>query len=182
MLTNTGTVAVSIHSIAASGPFVASNTCGGTIAAGADCTVSAVFEPKTAGPHRGLITLRDSASSKPQIIELSGRGTFVAVSPNPLDFAPQKVGTTSPPQQLSITNDGNASLIVSSVGVGGANAKDFAVSGTGKCINQELAPGASCNVTVTFSPKKTGARSAKVFVNDSGAGSPEAAALAGTGT
>jgi hypothetical protein len=181
-LSNTGAVAVTIQSVAASGPFQTSNTCGGAIAAGANCTVSAVFEPKTAGPHRGLITLNDSASSKPQIIELSGRGTFVALSPNPLNFAPQKVGTTSPPQKISITNDGSTSLIISGIGVGGFNAKDFAVSGTANCSNQKLAPGATCNVSVTFSPKKTGARSAKVFVNDSGAGSPETATATGTGT
>jgi len=180
-LTNTGITAVSVGSIAASGQFQASNNCGGEIAAGGSCTVSAVFGPKTAGVHTGLVTLRDSASSKAQIIELSGRGTFVALSPNPLDFAPQKVGTTSPPQQLSITNDGSTSLTVSSISVGGANAKEFAVTGTGNCTNQALAPGATCSVNVTFAPKKTGSRRATIFVDDSGAGSPETAALKGTG-
>jgi FG-GAP-like repeat/FG-GAP repeat len=181
-LTNSGATAVSIQSIAASGQFQTSDTCAGEIAAGASCTISAVFGPKTAGPHRGLITLRDSASSKPQIIELSGRGTFLALSPNPLSFPPQKVGTKSSPQQLSITNDGSTSLILSSVTVGGANAKDFTLSGTGNCTNQELARGATCKVTVTFSPKKTGVRSATIFVYDNGAGSPETATATGTGT
>jgi hypothetical protein len=181
-LANTGAAAVSVQSITASGQFQTSNNCGSQLAAGAHCTVSAVFEPKTAGPRRGLMTLNDSASSKPQIVELSGRGTFVALSPKALSFAPRKVGTTSPPQRLSITNDGSTSLIVSSIGVGGSGAKDFAVSGTGNCTKQELAPGATCNVTVTFAPKKTGVRSAQLFVTDSGAGSPEVAALAGTGT
>ena len=181
-LTNTGATAVSIQSIAASMPFQTSNTCGGRIAAGANCAVSVVFAPTMPGPRRGLVTLHDSASSKPQVIEVSGRGTFVALSPNPLNFAPQKVGTTSPPEQLSITNDGSTSLTVSSISVGGANAKEFAVTGTSNCTSHGLAPGATCNVSVTFAPKKTGTRRATIFVDDSGAGSPERGALTGSGT
>jgi hypothetical protein len=181
-LTNTGAAAVSIQSIAASLPFQTSSTCGGRIAAGANCAVSVVFAPTMAGPRPGLVSLYDSASSKPQIIELSGRGTFVALSPSSLSFGPQKVGTTSLPKRLSVTNEGGTSVTISSIGMGGANAKDFAVTGTGNCTGQALAPGATCNVAVTFAPKKTGTRSATVFVNDSGAGSPETVALSGTGT
>jgi hypothetical protein len=180
-LTNTGVTSVSIRSIGASGQFQVSSNCGGEIGAGASCTASVVFGPKTAGTQAGLVTLRDSASSKAQVIDLSGRGTFVALSPNPLHFAPQKVGTTSPPRQLSITNDGSTSLTISSISVGGANAKEFAVSGTSNCTNQALGPGASCNVSVTFSPKKTGTRRATIFADDSGAGSPETAFLVGAG-
>jgi hypothetical protein len=181
-LTNTGAVAVSVRSVGSSGQFQVSNDCNGTIAAGASCAVTIVSAPTTLGNHSGLVTILDSASTKPQIIELSGRGTQVELSPNPLSFAPEKVGTTSPPKQLSITNGGNTSLIISGVGIGGANARDFAVSGVSNCTAQELAPGAACKVTITFSPKKAGSRSASIFVSDSGKGSPETGSLSGTGT
>jgi hypothetical protein len=182
ILTNTGATPVWVRSIEARGQFQASNNCGKEIAVGGNCTVSVVFEPKGAGFQKGFVILRDSASSRPQVVEVSGRGTFVALSPNPLNFGPQKVGTTSSPQQLSITNNGSTSLAISSISLGGADAKDFAVSGTSNCTSGRLAAGATCSVTITFSPRKTGACGAIVFVDDNGAGSPETGALTGTGT
>jgi hypothetical protein len=35
----------------------------------------ATFSPKSQGAKSGTITINDSASSKPQVIELSGTGT-----------------------------------------------------------------------------------------------------------
>lgn len=73
-LTNSGTKALSISSIKVSGAaaFKIHDTCGGSVPAGATCEISVLFKPKGAGTYNGLITLRDSASSKPQYIELSG--------------------------------------------------------------------------------------------------------------
>jgi uncharacterized OB-fold protein len=141
-----------------------------------------VFEPRSAGAQRSLVALRDSASDKVQIVELSGRGTVVALSPNRLSFAPQIVGTKSSPQQISITNEGATPLTISSIRVEGADPKDFTVSGTVDCTGQSLAAGATCNVAVVFSPTKTGALRATIYVYDSGKGSPETAEVAGTGT
>jgi hypothetical protein len=37
--------------------------------------ISVTFSPKTQGAKSGTVTINDSASSKPQVIELSGTGT-----------------------------------------------------------------------------------------------------------
>ena len=71
---NTGSKAMAFRSISASGPFQATDTCGRAIAAGAACKTSATFTPSKAGSQSGEITVIDSASSKPQYIELSGVG------------------------------------------------------------------------------------------------------------
>jgi hypothetical protein len=73
-LTNTGSKALSVSSIKLSGAaaFKIHDTCGSSVAAGASCDISVLFRPKGAGTYNGLITLIDSASSKPQYIELSG--------------------------------------------------------------------------------------------------------------
>jgi hypothetical protein len=72
-LTNNGTTALSISSIKVSGAaFTVSDTCGSSVPAGASCNIIVLFKPKSRGTHKGLITLRDSASSKPQFIELLG--------------------------------------------------------------------------------------------------------------
>jgi len=74
-LTNKGTKTLSISSITSSGvAFKVRDTCGSSVAAGASCNISVLFRPPHDGSYTGLITLVDSASSKPQFIELSGSG------------------------------------------------------------------------------------------------------------
>jgi archaellum component FlaF (FlaF/FlaG flagellin family) len=177
-LTNTGTAAVSVRSVSVSGQFQMSNNCNGTIAAGASCAVSVISAPTSLGNHIGMVTLRDSASSKPQGIELSSRGTEIGLSPNPMNFGLQKTGTTSSPQQLTITNYGSTTVTVSEITLLSA---DFTASNAINC-EHALAPGATCQVPITFSPKKRGHISATFSVVDNGGGSPEIARLTGTGS
>jgi hypothetical protein len=181
-LTNIGTTEVSIRSVTASPQFHGTDTCGGHIAAGGKCFLSVEFEPTAAGPQNGLIMLGDTASSKPQVVEVSGRGTFVALSPNPLKFGDQKVGTQSAPRKFAITNEGSTPLTISGIWLDGIYPKDFALSETANCVNHTLAAGGTCDVSVTFAPKWIGRRTATILVSDSGAGSPEIATVSGAGT
>jgi hypothetical protein len=146
------------------------------LAAGASCTISAVFEPKVAGAFKGLVTLVDSASSKPQIIELSGRATAVKLSAASLNFGDQKVGTKSKPQVVTATNEGSTPITFSSINILG----DF--SETNSCLRGNIAAGGSCSVEVTFAPTKTGARTGTLYLNVQGSVSPRPVTLVGTGT
>ncbi|MFZ0440558.1 MAG: FG-GAP-like repeat-containing protein, partial [Candidatus Sulfotelmatobacter sp.] len=110
-LTNSGTTPLTISSMRVTGKFKVSSTCGHSVAAGAKCTISAVFQPTSAGAQTGLVTLKDSASSKPQFIELTGSATLAKVSPRTLTFASQKVGTKSAPQTVTVTNEGSTALV-----------------------------------------------------------------------
>jgi FG-GAP-like repeat/Abnormal spindle-like microcephaly-assoc'd, ASPM-SPD-2-Hydin len=74
-LTNTGTKPLEILSIKASPDFVVKSSCAARVASGANCTISAWFSPAKQGTKRGAIEIIDSASSKPQVIELFGTGT-----------------------------------------------------------------------------------------------------------
>jgi FG-GAP-like repeat/Abnormal spindle-like microcephaly-assoc'd, ASPM-SPD-2-Hydin len=179
-LTNGGTAALSISSIKVSGEFQASNTCGSTVVAGATCTITAVFRPKSAGSHTGLITLVDSASSKPQVIELAGNGTIIKVSPSSLTFGSQRVGTKSAAQVVTATNEGSAEILYNSIGIGGKDGKDF--SETDNCTGRFIPPGGACKVSVTFAPTKTGTRSGALYIVPEGTVSPQPVALTGTGT
>ncbi len=73
-LTNSGKNALTISSMKIIGEFGMTSTCGTSVAAGANCTISIDFSPKSQGPLLGSISIRDSASTKPQVIELSGTG------------------------------------------------------------------------------------------------------------
>jgi len=179
-LTNIGTTSLSISSIKVSGQFQVSNTCGGSVAAGGKCKISTVFQPKSAGSHAGLITLMDSASSKPQFIEVSGSGTVIKVAPSSLKFGNQKVGTTSGPQVVTATNEGSKPVLFNSPYIAGKDRNDFPWTDT--CTGQTIQPGASCTATVMFSPIRTGARSAALYFVTQGTTSPAPVTLTGTGT
>jgi hypothetical protein len=75
-LTNTGKTTLTISSMTPKGQFaISSTTCGSSVAPAANCAISVTFSPQTRGPKSGTITIRDSASSRPQVIELLGTGT-----------------------------------------------------------------------------------------------------------
>ena len=179
-LTNTSTKAVSVSSIQASGDFQQSNNCGGLIAAGANCDIDVVFQPLSLGGHSGLVTIVDGASSKPQVIELSGWATALTLSPAKLNFGDQKAGTTSPPMEVTVTNESRVTITFKEIDIGGTDYKDFIIQA--KSCGTTLAPGANCTVGIDFAPTKTGPRTAELVFNVQGGGSPKSVVLTGTGT
>jgi hypothetical protein len=72
---NTGTVAASVTSVAASGDFTQSNTCGSSIPANGSCTVNVTFTPTATGTRTGTVTVTSSATNSPATVSLSGTGT-----------------------------------------------------------------------------------------------------------
>lgn len=70
-----GSAALKIASIKPDGKFGMTTTCGATVLAGANCVISVTFSPKTQGKLNGTVTIIDSASTKPQVIAMQGRGT-----------------------------------------------------------------------------------------------------------
>jgi hypothetical protein len=138
-----------------------------------------VFTPHNLGTSLGSITITDDSPSKTQVVSLSGEGTIVKLTPTSVTFGNQTVGTQSSPQDVTVANIGSQPVSISSVSITGVNAGDF--SQTNNCPTT-LVGGASCTVTVTFTPTATGVRSASVSVVDDGGGSPQTAALSGTGT
>jgi len=81
---NTGTAQLSIGEVAVSGPqaseFLQTNTCGNTLAAGANCTISVVFEPNATGIRNASVTVTDNASGSPQAVPVSGTGMSLGLA------------------------------------------------------------------------------------------------------
>ncbi|HEV2382476.1 MAG TPA: choice-of-anchor D domain-containing protein [Terriglobia bacterium] len=105
--------------------------------------------------------------------------TAAQLSPTSLTFGDQSIGTTSPPQTVTLTNVGNSTMTISGVAVTGTNSGDFAQTNT---CGTNLVAGASCAISVTFTPTVTGTRAASLSVTDSAVGSPQTVSLTGTGT
>ncbi len=177
-LTNEGTGAayLSISNLAVTPPFSQTNNCGTTVNAGASCSISVTFKPTTAGVLTGSIIIHDNAPG-PQIVPLTGTGTGMQFAPASWSFGAQPVGTASIPKKIVLANKGSATVTVTKVSITGANPADFAQTNTCAAV----ASGASCFITVTFTPTATGNRSAQVAVYDNDGGSPQTAALTGSG-
>lgn len=124
-LTNTGPITLTISSIAASGDFLQENNCGSGVPPGASCTIRVVFQPSAKGVRTGALTITDNAPDSPQTVALTGTGTVVPLSPLNVNFGNQRVGTTSPPQTVTLTNTGSTPLSIQGIGIAGTNFGDF---------------------------------------------------------
>jgi hypothetical protein len=105
----------------------------------------------------------------------------VTFTPTSLTFASQATGTTSAAQTITATNSGDQSLFFNNVAIGGADPLDFTI-GTDDCIGTTLPVGASCSISVTFSPNTTGTLTADVVYTDNAPNSPQSVPLTGTGS
>jgi hypothetical protein len=104
----------------------------------------------------------------------------LSVSPGALSFGAQSQGTTSAVAQTAVlTNNDADPHTISSIQIVGTNAGDFAQ--TNNCVGS-LTSGASCSISVTFTPSVIGTRTAQIVINDAAnTGAPTTVYLSGTG-
>ena len=182
-LTNTGNSNLIISGLAISGlnasEFAETDNCVGSVAAGAMCTINVTFAPTATGTRTATLSITDNATSppSPQTVALTGTATApsVSVTPSSIAFPAQYVGTSGLPQSVTVTNNGNAPLSITSVTT---SATDF---GTLNACGSTVAAGSSCAIGVFFDPSASGARSGTLTINDNASGSPHTVALSGTG-
>jgi hypothetical protein len=105
--------------------------------------------------------------------------TYVNVSPSNLSFIAQVVGTKSARKRVTFTNTGTGVLTINQIYFTGANPGDFAETNT---CGSAVAAGASCTISITFTPAAPGPRQAALQIRDSDLGSPQTILLTGIGT
>jgi phospholipase C len=176
-LTNTGTSNLTLTGTTVTGPYSKTPLCPGSIAPGKSCTIAVFFGPTSAGVVSGTLSLIDNAPGSPQTVTLSGTGTFLKISPTQIDFGSVRVGKSSNPTKVTLTNTGKSSLTVASISITGSNVGDFSQSNG---CTSPLRQNGTCTVSVTFTPKTTGARSANLTMVD-GSGVTQSVALSGVG-
>jgi hypothetical protein len=86
-VTNTGTAALTISSVAAAGSnpgdFTNSNTCTAAVSPNATCSLSVTFVPTASGQRAETLTLTDNASTSPQVINVTGTANAIALTLTP---------------------------------------------------------------------------------------------------
>src|SRR5690242_13833154 len=106
----------------------------------------------------------------------------LTVTPGTLTFPARPVGTRSDALAVTVTNTGLGPVTISTVHITGPDAADFGVGAMCPVRPDPLAPGASCQIYVSFSPDSAGTKSATLEIGDDAADSPQTVALTGTGT
>jgi hypothetical protein len=149
--------------------------CGGLLAPGFSCTLGVRFAPTATGARSAILTVQANATTVTAL--LSGTGApagSVTIIPELMSFGNVTVGSPSPAMTFTLHN-GTPNPFLLSTALMGAQRTDFQIN-AGTCPGM-LAPDASCDISVRFTPSATGSRSATLL-----AGTPGPfAALVGVG-
>jgi len=182
---NTGTRAVVINAVSRSGSnpgdFVQNNSCIGTLAAGASCTITVMFIPSApAGTNESAtLSIFDNAAASPQHVSVSGTSALPAtLLPASVSFGNVATGNTGNAMTVTLANNQSAPLTAISISIGGTNPGDFSQTST---CGASLAAFTNCAISVKFKPAALGARAGTLVVHDSASNSPQSSALSGTG-
>ena len=125
-----------------------------------------------------MIALAILSASGTVAFSAAGSKGVAGVSANSIAFGSVVVDTTSPAKNIALENTGSASLLISSVAVSGMYASRFAQSNN---CGSTLAAGASCTISLTFSPNTTGTRFATLNISTNGQGGRRSVSLNGVG-
>lgn len=138
------------------------------------------LSPAAATP-RPTTTIAPSPTAASQ--PTTGVVASAEVDPASIAFGSIKKGTTGASRTLLLKNTGTAPLTINEIVIGGVNAADFArVSGGADNCGASLASGASCTVTLTFTPAAAGQRIGQLRIETSSAGGVLLVSLSGAGT
>jgi M6 family metalloprotease-like protein len=148
------------------------------LAGGTQITFDVTFSPKTIGPLSAILVIgSDDENEKTTTVNLKGtafgtgairvnyaNGKKLGGTGKIADFGNAATKSKGAMRSFVITNTGNATFSGLAISKGGRNKGDFFITGPG---GTELAPGASTTFNVTFSPSKTGSRTAQIRLTSS---------------
>lgn len=178
-LTNLGTTTVKLTNKTTDNPdfIVSSSNCGGSIPAGAKCQINMAFKPSVIGEETATLTLTDTYPGSPQLVSLTGTGSALNLSPSSLTWPGNVVIGKSSSLKMTVKNISTSTVSFSSIVAVGS------YSQTNTCL-PSLAGGASCTVTVSFSPVGSGSgfEYGNLVLTDSDPSSPQTVWLKGNAT
>jgi hypothetical protein len=175
-LTNTGGVPVTIASITSTDPQFSLTPESSTIAPSGNVTAAVKFQPTSKNTFSARFILQSNSIFGPDTISVTGSGNATAAiqtDKSSLSFGSVKKGS-SKALAIRISNSGNDTLTISSITT--TNPK-FTVT----IASKVLAPGASFDDSVRFSPTAIGPVSGNLTLTSNAPSSPTVVPLSGTG-
>ena len=90
---------------------------------------------------------------------------YITVTPASIDFGSVLVGSSSPQQTITVTNDvaATADLVISAIDTGGADAGQFSKQND-NVSGQTISPGGSATLEVAFNPTSIGTKTAALSI------------------
>jgi len=149
-----------------------------TLSAGKTTAFNVQFNPKSAGPSTGSLSLVSDASNPPSAIALSGAGVAaglsLAVNPLNVSFGNVNIGSSAS-RSVTITNTGNSNVAISSAALTGAN---LSLSG-GSAVT--LSPSQSITLIVQYSPTTAASTAGTLAIASNATVAPPTIPISGTG-
>lgn len=172
---------LTISSISVSGTFSETDDCPASLPNGTTCTMYVYFAPTASGSATGTVTINTNGFFHTiSTISLAGSASAITVAGAPVSFANQLVKTTSAVKAVTVTNAGTTAITMGAITL--TETTDFAIkTNTCPASGAKLNGGASCTISLTFTPTSTGAKKGTVVINDSDPSSPQLAGVTGTG-
>ncbi len=103
------------------------------------------------------------------------------LNPAVVEFGTGALGTSPVPGAAVLTNAGWGTLAVSGASLAGSAKGDYSIAADG-CAKRILHRAEACTITIVFTPKEPGVRTATLEVADNYKGSPRTARLTGGGS
>ena len=102
----------------------------------------------------------------------------INLSPSTISFAAVPARDTGASRSINVTNSGSGNLRIATAEVAGVSAQDFAKA-SDSCSGATLPAGGNCTVSLRFTPKTVGIKTAALQLTDDAAGSPQLVPLSG---
>jgi len=185
---NTGTANLEVSSMSIDGvAFSLQGTTLFTVTPGSRVSISVVFIPTEVKAYTGSITIKHNAGED-KTVALTGTGIkvpepTVTLEATSLNFGTLLLNVTSSPQNIKLTNTGNATLNITGVSITGGdfslpNNENTSVTAQNPI---QIQAGASRNIAVTFKPTVAESRTGYVTLNHNATGGSNTITLTGIG-
>lgn len=164
----------------------------GPIAHNASCNIWVTYTPTTSSSttFTGTLEIKDDTSSAAHVVNLSGgiASPNILLSESSMAFTNINEGTTSPEQDLTVTNNGLGPLNITGVTISTSTltSSDFSIySSDTSCSNSQgstvtVASGSSCTIAVKFTPSTLGPEYGTLTIANNSSQSSLAVPLSGT--
>src|SRR5260370_6180750 len=174
-LTNTGNGNLTITSSVAGGDYAQTNNCKALIVPSGGCTISVTFTPAATWSRMGTIVVADNLGGHTLVLSgMGSTGGILSLSSSSLPFGSQIVNTSSPTQEVTLTNSGTGDASIAGVTASGDYSE---TTNCGSVVN----PGSNCKITITFTPSAVGTRNGEVVIRYLDPSGLQPIALSGTG-
>ncbi|HTR99385.1 MAG TPA: choice-of-anchor D domain-containing protein [Bacteroidota bacterium] len=175
-VTNTGSTTLTISSVKSSNAVFTAGPASASILAGASRKFGITFAPSATGNQSAYIVFTHNGASSPDTVAATGTAGLAGFLLNKKSIAYGFVVINrGKPDSVSVTNTGNAPLVISAVT---STSGRFTINPTSGTIQ----PGAKGTFSITFTPSTSTAVSAKIIFTHNAPSLKDTVAVSGTGT